>query len=54
MVRGWRARNPAEITSTWRDYFLAVKETAKRPLPFVHAVLAGVTYFGAFFAALGF
>lgn len=49
MVKGWRKRNP---DAPGVAYFQAVKYTAKRPLPLVHAALAPVAWFPALAAAL--
>jgi hypothetical protein len=49
MVKGWRKRHP---TATGNAYLQAVKYTAKRPLPLVHAALAPVAWFPALAAAV--
>ncbi|WP_197288321.1 hypothetical protein [Nocardia sp. NRRL S-836] len=49
VVKGWRRRNP---DATGNAYLQAVRYTAKRPLPLLHAALAPVAWFPALAAAL--
>jgi hypothetical protein len=52
LTKGWRKRNPAARGNAYLKAATEAVFTTKRPLPLVHGILAGGTYFTALAAAL--